>query len=61
MKLHILREWESFLKQILLQRLVPLLEEKGIPHHTQSAYQAGISCADSTEVVQEAVGSHIQI
>ena len=47
-------------ERILLQRLVPLLEEKGIPHYTQSAYQAGISSADPTEVVQEAVRSHIQ-
>ena len=46
-------------ERILLQRLVPLLEEKGIPHYTQSAYQAGISCADPTEVVQEAIRSHI--
>ena len=38
----------------------PLLEEKGIPHLTQSAYQAGVSCADPTEAVQEAVRSHIQ-
>ena len=47
-------------ERILLQRSVPLLEKKGIPHYTQSAYQAGISCADPTEVFQEAVRSHIQ-
>ena len=45
---------------ILLQRLIPVIEELGIPHYTQTAYQAGISCADPTEVVQEAVRSHLQ-
>ena len=40
--------------------MTPVLEENGIPHHTQTAYQAGISCADPTEVVQEAVKNHIQ-
>ena len=47
-------------ERIVLQRMTPILEENGIPHHTQSAYQAGLSCADPTEVVQEAVRSHIQ-
>ena len=47
-------------KRILLQRLIPVLEDLGIPHYTQTAYQAGISCADPTEVVQEAVRSHLQ-
>ena len=47
-------------ERILLLRLTPVLEENGIPHHTQTAYQAGISCADPTEVVQEAVKNHIQ-
>ena len=45
---------------ILLHRMTPILEKNGIPNHTQSAYQAGLSCADPTEVVQEAVRSHIQ-
>ena len=31
----------------------------GIPHHTQTAYQAGISCSDATEVVQEVVKAYI--
>ncbi len=38
----------------------PVLEDNGIPHHTQTAYQAGISCADPTEMIQEAVRNHIQ-
>ena len=46
-------------ERILLQRLIPVLEDLGIPHYTQTAYQAGISCADPTEVVQEAVRSHL--
>ena len=29
--------------------LIPILEEKGIPHHAQTAYQAGVSCCDATE------------
>ena len=37
-------------ERILLQRLIPVLEDLGIPHYTQTAYQAGISCADPTEV-----------
>ena len=47
-------------ERILLQRVIPVLEDLGIPHYTQTAYQAGISCADPTEVVQEAVRSHLQ-
>ena len=47
-------------EHIVLQRMIPILEENGITHHTQSAYQTGLSCADPTEVVQEAVRSHIQ-
>ena len=40
--------------------MAPSLEENKIPHHTQFAYQAGLSCADPTEVVQEVLRSHIQ-
>ena len=40
--------------------MTPVLEKNGIPLYTQSAYQAGLSCADPTEIVQEAVRSHIQ-
>ena len=39
--------------------MTPILEEKGIPHRTQTAYQAGISCCDATEVVQEVVKAYI--
>ena len=47
-------------EHIVLHRMAPILAEKGVPYHTQSAYQAFLSCADPTEVVQEAVRSHIQ-
>ena len=40
--------------------MTSVLEENGIPHHPQFAYQAGLSCTDPTEVVQEAARSHIQ-
>ena len=39
--------------------MIPILEEKGVPHHTQTAYQAGVSCSDATEVVQEVIKSYI--
>ena len=45
---------------ILLQRMTPILRERSIPHYTQTAFQKGISCADPTEVVQEAVRDYIQ-
>ena len=32
---------------VLLNHLEPLLIEKGFPHHSQTAYQRGISCADA--------------
>ena len=47
-------------EHILLQRMTPLLKEKGIPHYTQTAFQSGVSCAGPTEVVQEAVRGYIQ-
>ena len=46
-------------ERVLLLRMIPVLEEKGIPHHTQTAYQAGVSCSDATEVVQEVIKSYI--
>ena len=46
-------------EQVILLRMIPILEEKGIPHRTQTAYQAGISCCDATEVVQEVVKAYI--
>ena len=50
----------KLLERIILYRITPLLEERGIPHYTQTAYQSGLSCADPTEAVQEAIRSHIQ-
>ena len=47
-------------ERIILKRITPVLKERGIPHYTQTAFQSGISCADPTEVVQEAVRSYIQ-
>ena len=47
-------------ERILLQRITPVLKESGIPHFTQTAYQAGISCSDPTAVVQEAVKKYIE-
>ena len=45
---------------IILLRIVPILEECGIPHHTQTAYQKGVSCSDATEAVQEVIKSYIK-
>ena len=40
---------------ILLQRMgSPLLKEKGILHYTQTTFQSGISCADSSRRPSEA-------
>ena len=51
----------SVVECILLQRrITPVLKESGIPHYTQTAYQAGISCSDPTAVVQEAVRKYIE-
>ena len=47
-------------ERILLQRITPVLKESGIPHYTQTAYQAGISCSDPSAVVQEAVKKYIE-
>ena len=46
-------------ERVLLLRMIPVLEEKGIPQCTQTAYQAGVSCSDATEVVQEVIKSYI--
>ena len=46
-------------ERVILLRMTPILEEKGVPHRTQTAYQAGISCSDATEVVQEVVKAYI--
>ena len=43
---------------IILLRMIPILEEKGILHRTQTAYQAGVFC-DTTEAVQETIRSYI--
>ena len=43
----------------ILLRMIPILEEKGIPHRTQTAYQAGVSCCDATKAVQETIKSYI--
>ena len=45
-------------EHIVLQRMAPSLEENKIPHHAQFAYQAGLSCADPTKVIQEVLRSH---
>ena len=44
-------------KRIILLRIVPILEECGVPHRTQTAYQKGVSCSDATEAVQEVIKS----
>ena len=33
---------------------------RGIPHYTQTAFHKGISCADPTEVIQEAVRDYVE-
>ena len=47
-------------ERIVLNECLPVLQGADIPHCTQTAYQAGISCSDPTEVVQEAIRSLIQ-
>ena len=47
-------------ERIMLNRCLPVLQDANIPHCTQTAYQAGISCSDPTEFVQEAIRSLIQ-
>ena len=47
----------KLLEIILLQRLLPLLEEAGVPDFAQTAYQKGLSCADAT---QEALLTHVR-
>ena len=49
----------KLLERIILLRIVPILEECGIPHRTQTAYQKGVSCSDATEAVQEVVKCYI--
>ena len=39
--------------------MIPILDEKGISHCTQTAYQAGVSYCDATEAVQEAIRTYI--
>jgi hypothetical protein len=39
--------------------MIPILEEKGIQHHIQTAYQAGVSCCNATEAVQEVIKAYI--
>ena len=46
-------------ERVLLLRMTPLLDEKSIPHVTQTAYQAGVSCSDATAVVQEVVKRYV--
>ena len=43
----------------LLLRMIPIVQEKSIPHRTQTAYQAGMSCSDATEVVEKVIKSYI--
>ena len=49
----------KLLERIMLGRILPILEEKGIPHLTQTAYQKGVSCGDATEAVQEIIKNYI--
>ena len=48
------------LEIIHLNRLESLLMEKGFPHHGQTAYQKGISCADAIFSTQEAILQHMR-
>ena len=43
------------LELVLLSRLESVLMDKGLPHHGQTAYRKGISCADAIFSTQEAV------
>ena len=43
------------LELVLLSRLESVLMDKGFPHHGQTAYRKGISCADAIFSTQEAV------
>ena len=44
----------------MLSRMVPILEENGIPHPNQTACQPGQSSHNATFVVQEVVRKYIK-
>ena len=48
------------LELIILQRMVPILEDFGFPHRSQTAYQSGLSCIDAIYFTQEAVLKHMR-
>ena len=50
----------KLLEIILLQRLSPLLEERGFPDQLQRAYQKGLSCMDAIFVTKEALTHHLK-
>ena len=45
---------------IILQPLLPILQEAGIPDLAQTAYQKGLSCADGIFATQEALLVHVR-
>ena len=45
---------------ILLQRLLPFLDEQGFPDQLQTAYQNGISYIDATFATQDILSNHLR-
>ena len=45
---------------IILRRLSPHLEEAGFPDPSQTAYQNGVSCADTICATQETLLTHVR-
>ena len=44
----------------LLERLNPILSERGFPHQAQTAYRRGISCCDAIFSTQESILKYIR-
>ena len=47
------------LEKIILNRMRPFLEELGIPHRNQTAYQTNVSCIDAIFATHESVAYYI--
>ena len=50
----------KMLEMLVLGRMGDLLQEAGIPHINQTAYQRRVSCADATFATQEAIARYVR-
>ena len=48
------------LEKIILNRMRPFLEELGIPHRNQTAYQTNVSCTDAIFATHECVAYYLR-